>query len=132
MDRTDEPTSVPQPDSMQLALERTFLAHERSMMAWIRTSTSLITFGFAYFKFFMFLHQQGQSIHVHRFLSPRGFGLMMIGTGLFALAMATVQYWQQLKLLKKQYPSAPWSISLVVAALISFTGLCAFVEAILP
>ncbi len=132
MNRPAEPTSVHEPDSMQLALERTFLAHERSMMAWIRTSTSLITFGFAYFKFFMFLHQQGQTGHVHRFLSPRGFGLMMIGIGLLALAMATVQYWQHLKLLRKQYPLARWSISLFIAALISFVGLCAFIEAIIP
>jgi putative membrane protein len=130
MDRTVDP--IPEPDSMQLALERTYLAHERSMMAWIRTATSLITFGFAYFKFFAFLHQQGQTTPGHRFLTPRGFGLMMIGIGIFSLAMATVQHWQQLKILRKQYHSAPWSISLVVAALISLVGIFAFMEAILP
>jgi hypothetical protein len=29
-----------------LAVDRTRLAHERTMLAWVRTATSLITFGF--------------------------------------------------------------------------------------
>jgi putative membrane protein len=36
-------------DATDLALDRTRLAHERTMMAWIRTATSLISFGFAVF-----------------------------------------------------------------------------------
>jgi hypothetical protein len=34
------------PDSTTLAVERTRLADERTLMAWVRTSTSLISFGF--------------------------------------------------------------------------------------
>ena len=132
MDPTVEPTLVPEPNATELALERTYLAHERSMMAWIRTATSLITFGFAYFKFFMYLQQQEQLTRGHRFLTPRGFGLTMIGIGIFSLAMATLQHWQQLKILRKHNRSAPWSISLMVAALISILGMIAFAEAILP
>jgi putative membrane protein len=132
MEQTVESTSVAKPDPTQLALERTFLALERSMMAWIRTSTSLITFGLAYFKFFVTVHQHDQALQTHRFLSPRGFGLMMIGLGVFSLAIATIQHRQQLKLLRKQYPAAPRSLSWIIAGFISFVGICAFVEAILP
>jgi uncharacterized membrane protein YidH (DUF202 family) len=32
--------------SAKLSLQRTVLSHERTMLAWVRTSTSLITFGF--------------------------------------------------------------------------------------
>jgi uncharacterized membrane protein YidH (DUF202 family) len=36
----------------RLDLERTHIAYEQSMMSWIRTATSLITFGFTIYKFF--------------------------------------------------------------------------------
>ena len=42
----------------ELALRRTFLAHERTLMAWIRTSVSLISFGFTIYKFFQYLAQE--------------------------------------------------------------------------
>ena len=36
----------------RLAFERTRNSYENTMMSWIRTSTSLITFGFSIYKFF--------------------------------------------------------------------------------
>ena len=41
--------------STKLAVDRTRLAHERTLMAWVRTATSLISFGFTIYKFFQFL-----------------------------------------------------------------------------
>jgi uncharacterized membrane protein YidH (DUF202 family) len=35
-----------------LAVERTRVAYDRTMLAWTRTATSLITFGFTIYKFF--------------------------------------------------------------------------------
>ena len=35
-----------------LSAERTRLLYERTMMSWIRTATTLITFGFTLYKFF--------------------------------------------------------------------------------
>ena len=35
----------------QLAIDRTRLAAERSLMAWIRTALSMIAFGFTIYKF---------------------------------------------------------------------------------
>jgi putative membrane protein len=37
-----------------LAVDRTWLAHERTLMAWVRTATSMISFGFTIYKFFQF------------------------------------------------------------------------------
>jgi hypothetical protein len=37
--------TIPEPDQVKLALERTFLGYERLLMAWNRTATSRITFG---------------------------------------------------------------------------------------
>jgi len=44
--------------STALALERTRLAHERTLMAWVRTATSLISFGFTIYKAFEYLRQR--------------------------------------------------------------------------
>ena len=47
------PSPHPRPGpANQLALERAYIAHERTMMAWIRTSVALITFGFSIQQFF--------------------------------------------------------------------------------
>jgi len=53
--------SAPLRSTNALALERTRLAHDRTMMAWIRTATSLISFGFTIHKFFEYVHQSGQA-----------------------------------------------------------------------
>jgi putative membrane protein len=34
------------PDAPRLVLDRTWLAHERTLKAWVRTATSMIGFGF--------------------------------------------------------------------------------------
>ena len=43
-----------------LAIDRTRMAAERSLMAWVRTALSVITFGFTFYKFMQFLHEQSK------------------------------------------------------------------------
>ncbi len=119
------------PDQAKLAVERTFLAHERTLMAWVRTSASLITFGFTLYKFFFYLREQESAKHAGQILGPRTYGLIMIGIGVFTLALATWQHRQQMKRLRTQYADAPFSLSLVVAALIASLGILAFVATLL-
>jgi uncharacterized membrane protein YidH (DUF202 family) len=38
--------------SDDLSIKRTRLSYDRTLMAWIRTATSLISFGFTIYKFF--------------------------------------------------------------------------------
>ena len=85
--------------STRLAVERTRLANERTLMAWIRTSTSLIAFGFTIFKFFQYLATQE---HRHTIVSPWIVGMAMILIGLTGLALAWIQHRQQLKALKAE------------------------------
>jgi putative membrane protein len=77
--------------STQLAYERTYLAHERTLMGWVRTAISLISFGFTIAKVFELLREKhGEEATL---LGPRAIGIIMIGTGLVALALATMQPW---------------------------------------
>jgi len=86
-----------------LAVERTRVAYERTMMAWIRTGTSLITFGFSVYKFFEFEMKKDLPA-VPMLVGPRGFGLILIGIGLFSLVLGTADHTRDLRALRQLYP----------------------------
>jgi len=115
-------------NATSLAVERTRLAHERTLIAWLRTALSMISFGFTIYKFFQYQAEQGAAAAARRWLGPREFALMMIGTGLVALAMATWQHRQSMRRLRAESDqiTVPISIGTVVAVLFSLLGLFAF------
>jgi putative membrane protein len=110
---------------VKLALERTFLAYERTMMAWNRTAVSMITFGFALYKFFFYLHQEKPPTHGEQVFGARTYGMCIMAIGVFTLVIATWQHRQQLKAMRTLYPEAPMSLSLVLAALMGSLGVVA-------
>ena len=71
-------TAVPLPSSNELAMERTWLAHERTLMAWVRTATSMISFGFTIYKFFQFQADKAEpgKHGAYGMFSPRDFALV--------------------------------------------------------
>ena len=107
--------------STRLAVERTRLANERTLMAWIRTSTSLIAFGFTIFKFFQYLATQE---HRQTIVSPWVVGMAMILVG---LTLAWVQHRQQMKALQAEVDNMPYSIAGIMAGLIAVLGVIALV-----
>lgn len=125
-------TPVAKPDQLTLAFERTYLAYERTLMAWIRTATALITFGFALYKFVFYMREETTPPLTRQepLLNARTFGLILIGTGVLALVLATWQHWRMMKRLRSNYPDAPWSLSFVLAALISALGVMALLAAV--
>ena len=107
-----------------LALRRTFLAHERTLMAWIRTSTSLISFGFTIYKFFQYLVLTNLADRPpHRFFGPRSFALCMISVGVTALATATIDYQHSLKILEREHGVKYRSLAGKLTGLMFFLGL---------
>src|SRR5262249_25787251 len=101
-----------------LALRRTFLAHERTLMAWIRTSTSLISFGFTIYKFFDYLVLSNLVERPpHRFFGPRSFALCMISVGVAALATAVIDYRTSLKILEREHGAKYRSLAGMLAGL---------------
>jgi len=122
--------AAPAADQVKLALERTFLAYERTLLAWNRTSTSLITFGFALYKFFYYLHQEKPPTHGEQVFGARTYGMCIMGIGVFTLVIATWQHQLQMRRFRTIFPEAPWSLSLVLAALMGILGVIAFVAAL--
>ena len=112
-----------------LAAERTRLAHDRTLMAWVRTATSLITFGFTIYKFFQYMQEKGMA-RENAVLGPRGFGLLMISIGIIALALATLQHRRDMVALRALHPEVPYSLATVLAALISLLGVVALLSVI--
>jgi putative membrane protein len=80
---------------------RTRLAVERTFMAWMRTSVSLIGFGFTIVTFFQRL-QDSDGPKAMRPEAPRDFGLALIAAGVLSLAIAVWQYRQTLHYLWRE------------------------------
>ena len=116
--------------STRFSFERTLLSHERTQMAWVRTATSLITFGFTLYKFFQFEIGSSVQPRIHQVIGPREFAMVMIAIGLIALLLATIQNQQYRQRLRKHHLKVPLSLSSLVGALISFLGLLAMLAAI--
>ena len=116
--------------SANLAVARTRLAYERTLMAWVRTATSLISFGFTIYKFFQYLREQRTGGSSERIFGPREYALGMISIGLVALLFATLQHVRNMKLLREKFPPVPYSEVAVLAGLISILGIVALLAVI--
>jgi putative membrane protein len=116
--------------SARLSLQNTVLSHERTMLAWVRTSTSLITFGFGIQQFF----RATRGPDYADLIGPRTFGLTMIIIGLLALLLAALQHRSAIEALKanyperKQYPAIGRSSAQLLGVLIALLGLLAIVS----
>ena len=82
---------------------RTRLSLERTMMSWVRTSVSLIGFGFTIVQFFEHLHAEGAAAAL-RSQAPRYLGLTLIAAGVIALLISVWQYRAMVRyLLSKEF-----------------------------
>jgi putative membrane protein len=97
-------------------------------MAWIRTCTSLIAFGFTIYQVFRYLSTNEQLREP--ILSPQVFGVLMILVGLTALTLAWIQHRQEMKALKADFGAMPYSIAGIIAGFIAGLGLIALIGVI--
>jgi len=111
----------------ELAKERSREASDRTLMAWIRTSISLIGFGFAIAKGYEYaeahyLEKTGKVLDaIH---SPVIFGAAFIALGIFALIAAVIQYGRILNRIKSgQFTyTEPLPLPKIMAILLLIVG----------
>lgn len=122
-----DPNPNPLNPATELAKERNRAAEERTLMAWIRTSLSLISFGFGIEQVVAVLSQQfGQSVRVLPL--SRLLGLSFVALGTFALLVAALDHRKQLYRIRRNdliYVSRR-SPALVVAYILAGLGIVAF------
>jgi len=100
MNKPDNRFEVSATASNHFAWIRTRLALERTIMAWVRTSASLIAFGFTIVQFFQRVQSSSPpTAPVYMPDAPRNFGLALIASGILGLAVALWQYHQLLNYL---------------------------------
>jgi inner membrane protein YidH len=102
-----------------LALVRTALSSQRSLMAWMRTSASLYTFGFSIAKFTDYLEQQGQGVESSD--STRLLGLMLIAMGIVTVVFAVFEHAMRIRRMRQLgLPEVSQSHRPTIAALALF------------
>jgi putative membrane protein len=126
-DRTEQ--NAPRLDrNTILSYDRTRLSYQGTMLSWVRTGTSLITFGFAIYNFHRIALGDRQSSQL---IGPHEFATIMVGIGLVALFLATLEYRRDIRLLGAQYADLPRSpLPAIVALLISGLGIMALIAMI--
>jgi putative membrane protein len=113
---------------------RTRLSVERTMMAWLRTATALIGFGFAIVQYFNHLTQMPGTRAAYLPTAPEYLGLALIACGVLALVVSIWQYrWTVRYLWSGSFASVAGmtqegmnSPVLTIAVVLIFIGLFAF------
>jgi len=121
-DATTKPLELKTAD--RLAYDRTRLAYQNTMMGWVRTATTLISFGFTIYKILQ------DSAPTNRRFGPREFGGTMVVIGLLALMAATWDYQTNMRRLRAECPNLPRSIAGLVAVLVGMLGVLALIAMI--
>jgi putative membrane protein len=107
-----------------MATTRTLMAADRTLMAWVRTSLSLNSFGFTIYKVLHALAESGTTLPQGH--SPRDVGLFLTGLGTLAVVLGTVEYAQALRDLRAFRDIRLTRPAFIMAALMSVLGLVLF------
>ena len=122
-----EPDKSIIPDN-NLLYEEIRYSFENNLMSWIRTTISLISFGFTIYKFFDEFQQNNP---VPRLLTSRIVGIFMILLGFICLLFAHLQHRIAYKKLKERCPGIKNSLAAVLSGLILLFSLLLLLAAIL-
>jgi uncharacterized membrane protein YidH (DUF202 family) len=113
-----------------MAYNRTRAASERTLMAWIRTSMAMISFGFSISAFFRSLLKIEGLSHLKFATEPTILGLVLVFLGTTILAVGAIQEYLFLReiyeLMKPLKTRGPWTFSLSFAGVMIIIGVVVF------
>jgi putative membrane protein len=127
----------------ELSYHRNRMAADRTMMAMMRTSLSLIGFGFTIYTFFTNFRSGRDALGVLPPQAPLRFGLALILIGIALLVIGIItdyRYMQRLKAQRRQLvargmlpdePEFPRSLSLIMAIALLLFGIAVFFSIVL-
>ena len=104
-----------------LALARTAFTSERTLLAWMRTSVSLITFGFSITKFHEYLEKQHQGAQFAD--GPFLLGIALIFFGTIALLPAVVAHFHRIRRMKELGMPVISMLSIPLVATVALFGI---------
>ena len=119
--------------STELARERNRAAADRTLMAWIRTSLSLIAFGFSIGKIYDYLERVNPGRVLDPLDSAQIFGEAFIALGVFGLIGAIFQYRRILKQIEmgEFVYTKPFPLAMVTAIILLLIGVFGFITVLL-
>ena len=109
------PTNTP-----NLGAMRTMMAADRTLMAWIRTSLAMLSFGYTIYKILQELQDAGKLLPDDS--TPRNAGVVLSVAGTAALIMGIVEYRGTLMLLRQYVASRRVRPALIMAIVMSMAG----------
>lgn len=103
---------------------RTIMAADRTLMAWIRTALSMLSFGFTIYKVLEGVAQQNILPHSD---TPQRVGLFLAGVGTASMVLGVFSYWATLRELRRTEEFRLGRPTLLIAAVMTFAGVVLFV-----
>ena len=123
---TESPGSRPALPA-DLGAVRTVLAADRTLMAWLRTSLSMLSFGFTIYKF---LETAAKAGALARPESPQKVGLFLVGMGTTAMVLGVIDYWVTIRNVQKAGAFRLGRSVLFMSLLMAVAGVALFVAII--
>jgi uncharacterized membrane protein YidH (DUF202 family) len=123
MNASDDPRVPLAEKRTSLAFDRNRWAAERTLMAWIRTSIAMVTFGFAVDRFVAYL--SGQDSDASLGTGQHWYGFILVIVGVVLLILAVVEHFLILRRMNRDrgIKSSGFSLPMFAACLILILGI---------
>lgn len=112
----------------ELAKQRNRIAADRTLLAWIRTSVALIGIGFGLERTVSKLYLGVENVSNTPNFLVKFFSLLIIGTGVFTVLMAALDYQDEMKRLQQPdyYYTPRKSLGIIVAGILVVIAISIF------
>jgi putative membrane protein len=120
---TDSPTHRAPALPADLGAMRTVLAADRTLMAWLRTSLSMLSFGFTIYKF---LETAAKAGALARPESPQRVGLFLVAMGTACMVLGVLDYWVTIRNVQKTGAFRLGRSVLFMSLLLALAGVALF------
>lgn len=104
------------------------MAADRTLMAWLRTALSMISFGFTIYKILEGFQDLDDYDLANKF-DARMVGEFLVGLGTLSMVMGTVEYWFTIQELSHREKIRVWMRpAFLMSLIISLAGLVIFIS----